>query len=234
MLTLPHYFVLILVLKNSQLGLSIFRRVYTYRVTITAPSALTATTTADETQVIEFGDLVLHHRGAVPQLCTAVLVVAGPYRHQRAVPDVAQRDHLECNGQRLVRPPVRGQNSAHEMRTARPDQLPRMFREEVPQGPFSEDVRRHLGVGFVEESGAGVGRHSTTRRARQVHPRHSRALRAAHRVHRVRTCYIALRTPHWSHPRERGPVARRHHGALLLPGGTSGVRHVARERARGH
>lgn len=97
---------------------------------------LTSATPPDEPQIVEFGDLVLHHRGAVPQFRAVILVVAGPHRHHGAVADVAQRNHLEGDRQRLVAAPVRRQYRAHHVRTPRAYQFARVFREETVDGPF--------------------------------------------------------------------------------------------------
>jgi len=110
---------------------------------------LTSAAPADEPQVVELGHLVLHHRRAVAQLRTVVLIVARPHGDHRSVHDVAQRDDLEGHRQRLVAAPVGRQHRADEERTAGADQLARVFGEEVAQRSLRQDVRGHLRVGLI-------------------------------------------------------------------------------------
>lgn len=110
---------------------------------------LTSAAPPDESEVIELGHLVLHHRRAVAQLRTVVLIVARPHGDHRSVHNVAQRDDLEGHRQRLVAPPVGREHRADEERTARADQLARMLGEEVAQRPLRQDVRGHLRVGLI-------------------------------------------------------------------------------------
>ena len=84
---------------------------------------LTSSGSADESEVVELGHLVLHDGRAVPQLGAVVLVVAGAERDDGAVVDVAQRDHLERHRKRLVRAPVGRQLRAQERRRTGPDKF---------------------------------------------------------------------------------------------------------------
>lgn len=77
---------------------------------------LTTPTAADESQIVEFGHLILHHRRTVAQLGAPVLVVARVYRDHRAVAHVRQRHHLEGDRQRFVAAPVLGQLRAKKVR----------------------------------------------------------------------------------------------------------------------
>ena len=55
---------------------------------------LTPARSAHESQVVEFGDVVLHGSRVVAKLRAWVLVVAGRHAHFGAVLHIAQRDHL--------------------------------------------------------------------------------------------------------------------------------------------
>lgn len=110
---------------------------------------LTSSTPAHESQIVELGHLVLHHRRTVAQLGAIVLIISRPHRHHRSVHDVAQGHHLEGNWQCLVRSPVGRQDGADEERTTGADQFAGMFGEEVAQCPFRQDVGCHFCVGLV-------------------------------------------------------------------------------------
>lgn len=94
---------------------------------------LTSAAAAHESQIVELGHLVLHEGGAVPQLGAIVLVVSGAYGDDRAVRHLTQRDHLERDRKRLVRPPMGGQYGAHQERAAGTHQLARVLGQEVAQ-----------------------------------------------------------------------------------------------------
>lgn len=117
---------------------------------------VTSSGTADEPQVVEFGHLILHQRGAVAQFRAKVLVVARAYCDRCTVRHLAQRDHFERHRQRLVGPPVRGQHGAHDVRTTGADQFARVFGQQRVQRAFGERV------GFQEPV-------AVPRRFRQVH-----------------------------------------------------------------
>lgn len=57
-------------------------------VFITSPAA------SNETQVVESGHLVLDGGRGVPEFGWVVLIISRHNRHQRAIRDVAQGDHL--------------------------------------------------------------------------------------------------------------------------------------------
>jgi len=81
-------------------------------------SRLTSAAPADEPEVVEFGDLVLHQRGRVPQFRATVLIVPGPNGHKSTVPDLAEGYHLEGYRKGLVRSPMRRQYRADHVRAA--------------------------------------------------------------------------------------------------------------------
>lgn len=56
-----------------------------------------ATASADKTEIVEFRHLVLHHRGAIPQLRAIVLIVAGLQSYHGAVLNVVQSDHFKSD-----------------------------------------------------------------------------------------------------------------------------------------
>lgn len=56
---------------------------------------LAASRPTHKPQIIELGHLVLHGGGAVPQLAAVVLIISALDRHQCAVRDIVQSDHLE-------------------------------------------------------------------------------------------------------------------------------------------
>lgn len=68
--------------------------------------SLTSPTPADEPQVVELGNLILHHSRAVPEFCGAVLVVAGSNGDQRPISDFSKSDHFERHWESFVGPPV--------------------------------------------------------------------------------------------------------------------------------
>lgn len=84
---------------------------------------LTPSTPANESQIIEFGNLVLHHSGAVPKFRAAVLVIPGPDGNDSSIGDVAESNHLEGHGEGFVGPPVSRKGRAQEVRTSGPDQF---------------------------------------------------------------------------------------------------------------
>lgn len=90
------------------------RNSWSFKTKATVLQILTPSASSDESEIIELGDLVLHHRGAVPELAATVLVVPGLDGDQGAVGDLVERDDLEGHGQRLVRPPVRRQRAAED------------------------------------------------------------------------------------------------------------------------
>ena len=89
--------------KESATNFSSFAK---RKMRIVAISRLTSPASPDEPQIVELGHLVLHEGGRVPQLGAAILVVARANGDQRAVPDLAESDHLERDREGLVRPPM--------------------------------------------------------------------------------------------------------------------------------
>lgn len=79
---------------------------------------ITSSTTADEPQVIEFRDLILHDRRAVPEFRTIVLIISGTNRNCSTIHYVAEGDYLEGNRKSLVGAPVRRKFRAEKVRTA--------------------------------------------------------------------------------------------------------------------
>jgi hypothetical protein len=149
---------------------------------VATADSLTSSAPADEPQIVELGDLVLHDGRRVSQLGAVVLVVAGLDGDDGAVADVAESDHLEGDRQRLVGPPVRRQDRADEQRTPRPDQFAGMLREEVVERPLGQDVGRHLRVGVVDDAGS-LGRGRRPRRRLRVGGQvHRRIPLAEHQV----------------------------------------------------
>lgn len=78
-----------------------------HSIIATPPSALTAPAPADEPQVVELGHLVLHHRRAVPELRTAILIIPGTHCHQRPIAYITECHHFKRHWQSFVRPPMR-------------------------------------------------------------------------------------------------------------------------------
>jgi len=93
------------------------------RPMLLAESRLTSPASADEPEVVEFGDLVLHQRGRVPQFRATVLIVSGPNGHKSTVPNLAEGYHLEGYRKGLVRSPMRRQYRADHVRAALHQQL---------------------------------------------------------------------------------------------------------------
>lgn len=77
---------------------------------------LTSTASADEPQVVELGDLILHQSRRISQLGAAVLIVTSANGHKGAVAHLAESHDLECHRESLVGPPMRGQNGADQVR----------------------------------------------------------------------------------------------------------------------
>jgi len=71
------------------------------------PKGLTSAAPADEPEVVELGDLVLHQRGGVPQFRATILVITSADRHQSPIPDLAEGDHFKRHWKGLVGSPVR-------------------------------------------------------------------------------------------------------------------------------
>ena len=148
-----------------------------YRSVLITLEFLTSATPADEPEVIKLGHLVLHDSRTVAKFRTVVLVVSRPDGDEGAVQDVSKCHHFECDGQSLVGAPMRRKDGAHKVRTSCPDQFSWMLGQKVPQRPLRQDVRRHLGIGVIEDTvaaGAAALRGRRRRRAassvrRQVH-----------------------------------------------------------------
>lgn len=64
--------------------------------------SLTSTTSSHESQIVEFGYLILHHSCTIAKFRTVILIVAGSHRDHCAIVDVAERDNLECDGKCFV------------------------------------------------------------------------------------------------------------------------------------
>lgn len=97
------------------------------------PPAPTSSRASHEAQIIKLGHLILHDRRRVAQLAAPVLVVARPHGDQRAVGHLAQGDHLERDGQRLVRAPMRRQRRAYDQRTSGAHHLARVLGQQLVQ-----------------------------------------------------------------------------------------------------
>ena len=119
---------------------------------------LTSARSADESEVVEFGDLILHLRRAVPQLGAVVLVVAGPQGDVGAVGDVAQGYDFEGHRQGLVGPPMGGQSRAEERRGAGFHQFAGMFRED-----FADLSLGPPPIGWIKRRSALLTGHINTR-----------------------------------------------------------------------
>jgi len=121
---------------------------------------LTSAAASDEPKVVELGHLVLHDGRAVPQLGAVIFIVARLDGDHCAVHHVAQRDHLEGHRQRLIGSPVRRQHGAHELRTARPNELAGVLGQDFGQRPLGQDVRRHFAVRLIEDVQLGRQLHA--------------------------------------------------------------------------
>lgn len=88
---------------------------------------LTSSTSANKSQIIELGHLVLHDGAGVAQLSAPVLIIARPDGDQRAVGDLAQGDHFEGHRKCLVGAPVGGQRRADDGGRAGAHQLARVL-----------------------------------------------------------------------------------------------------------
>lgn len=104
---------------------------------------LTSARPADEAQVVELGDLVLHDGRVVAQFAAEVLVVAGAHGDDGAVLDVVERHHLEGHGQGLVGAPVGGQRRAQDVRRARLHQFARVL-SPAAHAAHAGHLRRHV------------------------------------------------------------------------------------------
>jgi len=102
---------------------------------IAAESQLTSSATTDESKIVEFGDLVLHDGGAIPQLAAAVLVVARSNGNYSTIADLVERYDLECCWKRLVRSPVRRQRAAQDNGAARLYQVVALDFESILEHP---------------------------------------------------------------------------------------------------
>ena len=98
---------------------------------------LTASTSSDETEIVEFRYLVFHISDAVAQLCGVVLIVSRADGDFGSVLHLPEGDQFEGDWQRLVGTPVGRQDRADEVRTARPDQLARILVEDGTQRPLA-------------------------------------------------------------------------------------------------
>ena len=78
-------------------------------------SWLTSAGATDESEIVETGHLVLEGGRGVTELCGAVFVVSRSQHHLDAVFDVAEREDLERDGQRLVAAPVGRENGANKV-----------------------------------------------------------------------------------------------------------------------
>lgn len=69
-------------------------------------SLLTPPTSADESQVIELCNLILHERGRVSQFGATILIVSRPNGDQSTIAHLAECHHFERHRESLVRTPV--------------------------------------------------------------------------------------------------------------------------------
>lgn len=106
---------------------------------------LTSARTTDESEVVEASHLVLEGGGGVAKLGSTVLIIPSRQNHLDPVVDVAQREDLERNGQRLVAAPVRRENGTHEVRRASSHQFPRVFGQNLREGPLASERLGTLG-----------------------------------------------------------------------------------------
>jgi len=102
---------------------------------IAAKSQLTSSATTDESKIVEFGDLVLHHGGTIPQFAAAVLVVARSNGNYSTIADLVERYDLECCWKRLVRSPVRRQRATQDDGAARLHQIVALDFESILEHP---------------------------------------------------------------------------------------------------
>ena len=70
----------------------------------------------------------------------------------RSISNITQRNNFKSHRQRLVGPPMWRQDCANKKRATSPYQFPRMFRHEVAEGPFRQNIWRHLGVGVLQDA----------------------------------------------------------------------------------
>ena len=64
--------------------------------------ALAAATAANEAEIVELGDVVLHDGRVVPQLPTKVLIVASSQSDHSPIIDLTQGNHFEGGGKSFV------------------------------------------------------------------------------------------------------------------------------------
>lgn len=76
---------------------------------------LTSSTSADEPQIIELRNLILHESSGITQFRTAVLIIARSNCHQCPITNVTERYYLERNWKSLVGSPVVWENCADYM-----------------------------------------------------------------------------------------------------------------------
>ena len=106
---------------------------------------LTSARSAHESQVVESGNLVLEARCSIAEVSCAVFVIPGRQYDLSAIWEVAERDNLERDRERLIATPVRGKDGADEVRAVRADQLSRVLGQHLgerslPAEPFDRRV----------------------------------------------------------------------------------------------
>lgn len=78
-------------------------------------SVLASSASADESEIVELGHLVLHECRVILELGAEILVVSGLDGDQGAIADLAESNHLERDRQSFVRSPVRWEYRAHDV-----------------------------------------------------------------------------------------------------------------------
>lgn len=105
---------------------------------------LSSAAASNESQIVEFGHLVLHHGLVVAHLPAVVLIVAGLDCDDGAVLNVVQGDHFEGAREALVAAPVIGQRRAEDGGRLGLHQLPVVLLEHlVDVGEHVVDCGRH-------------------------------------------------------------------------------------------
>lgn len=82
-----------------------------------------AAASPNKSEIVKFGDLVLHHSCAIAKFSAVILVVPGFYCHDRSVLNVVQSDDFEGTRKTFVGSPVIGEGRAENRRWSRRDQL---------------------------------------------------------------------------------------------------------------
>ena len=115
----------------------LWRSTFVFVVVLINVSRLTSATSADESQVIKLGHLILEYGSAVAKFATRVFLISCSDLNDGSIADFAQHDHFESDRQRFIGSPMRGQSRTNQTRTTSPDQFSRMVFHHFVQQPLS-------------------------------------------------------------------------------------------------